>query len=137
MGGRGSGGSRSSGGASTSKNLSKQIDSISKKVYSNDDFAQNYSFYNNLSDDDLIQAEKLVKRKFETANKKYNDYELKQSNALFLTPKEVDGGIDTNSKEYRQYIDAKQKMENIAPKVQNLEVSWKIAKRVKNNRGLK
>ncbi len=136
MGGRGSGGSRSSG-SSTSNNLSKQIDSISKKVYSNDDFAQNYSFYNNLSDDDLIQAEKLVKRKFETANKKYNDYELKQSNALFLTPKEVDGGIDTNSKEYRQYIDAKQKMENIAPKVQNLEVSWKIAKRVKNNRGLK
>ena len=134
MGGRGSGGSRSSG---RTNNLSKQIDTISQRVYSNDDFAQNYSFYNNLSDDDLIQAEKLVKRKFETANKKYNDYELKQSNALFLTPKEVDGGIDTNSKEYRQYIDAKQKMENIAPKVQNLEVSWKIAKRVKNNRGLK
>ena len=134
MGGRGSGGSRSSG---RTNNLSKQIDTISQRVYSNDDFAQNYSFYNNLSDDDLIQAEKLAKRKFETANKKYNDYELKQSNALFLTPKEVDGGIDTNSKEYRQYIDAKQKMENIAPKVQNLEISWKIAKRVKNNRGLK
>ena len=134
MGGRGSGGSRSSG---RTNNLSKQIDTISQRVYSSDDFAQNYNFYNNLGDDDLIQAEKLVKRKFETANKKYNDYELKQSNALFLTPKEVDGGIDTNSKEYRQYIDAKQKMENIAPKVQNLEVSWKIAKRVKNNRGLK
>ena len=134
MGGRGSGGSRSSG---RTNNLSKQIDTISQRVYSSDDFAQNYNFYNNLGDDDLIQAEKLVKRKFETANKKYNDYELKQSNALFLTPKEVDGGIDTNSKEYRQYIDAKQKMENIAPKVQNLEISWKIAKRVKNNRGLK
>ena len=134
MGGRGSGGSRSSG---RTNNLSKQIDTISQRVYSSDDFAQNYNFYNNLGDDDLIQAEKLVKRKFETANKKYNDYELKQSNALFLTPKELDGGIDTNSKEYRQYIDAKQKMENIAPKVQNLEISWKIAKRVKNNRGLK
>ena len=134
MGGRGSGGSRSSG---RTNNLSKQIDTISQRVYSSDDFAQNYNFYNNLGDDDLIQAEKLVKRKFETANKKYNDYELKQSNALFLTPKELDGGIDTNSKEYRQYIVAKQKMENKAPKVQNLEISWKIAKRVKNNRGLK
>ena len=32
---------------------------------------------------------------------------------------------------------ASKKMKNIAPKVQNLEISWKIAKRVKNNRGLK
>ena len=68
MGGRGSGGSRSSG---RTNNLSKQIDTISQRVYSNDDFAQNYSFYNNLSDDDLIQAEKLAKRKFETANKNH------------------------------------------------------------------
>lgn len=136
MGGRGSGGSRGGGGGKSS-NLSKQIDSVSQRVYSKDDFAQNYNFYNNLNDEDLIQAEQLVKRKFETANKKYNDYELQQSNALFSAPFGEDGHRDTNSKEYEKYLQAKRKMENIAPKAQYLEVSWKIAKRVKNNRGLK
>lgn len=67
MGGRGSGGGRSSGtkgtNSSSSTNLNKQIDNISKKVVTMNEFQNNYKFYDSLNNSDLVQAQKITRKK--------------------------------------------------------------------------
>jgi len=112
MGGRGSGGGRSGGGGGASKSLSEKIKNISQQVVTRQEFEDNYNFYNNLSDKELVEAVKIAKQNFNKANKKFEKLEstgVSQSNV---------------------------KLRELSDKASNLNNSLKNAERVLKNRGI-
>lgn len=113
MGGRGSGGGRSGGGGGASKSLSERVKDISKQVVSLKEFEDNYKFYQNLNDKDLVEAVKIARQNFNKANKKFEKLEstgVSQSNV---------------------------KLRELSDKASNLNNSLKNAERVLKNRGIK
>lgn len=113
MGGRGSGGGRSGGGGGAAKSLSDRVKEVSQKVVTGKEFENNYLFYKNLNDAELVEAVKIARRNFNRVNNKFN--KLEQT------------GISHGNL----------KLQELSAKASNLNNSLKNGEMVLKNRGIK
>lgn len=143
MGGRGSGGGRSSGtkgtNSSSSTNLNKQIDNISKKVVTMKEFQNNYKFYDSLNNSDLVQAQKITRKKFLKESEKYAKMQSEQENRSYYIPtlKNNKFKYDTTSKEWKNYKKSEKDIEKQLLKAESLQRSLKQVNMIMDKRGLK
>lgn len=143
MGGRGSGGGRSGGtkgaNGSSSANLNKQIDNISKKVVTMKEFQNNYKFYDSLNNSDLVQAQKITRKKFLKESEKYAKMQSEQENRSYYIPtlKNNKFKYDTTSKEWKNYKKSEKDIEKQLLKAESLQRSLKQVNMIMDKRDLK
>ena len=140
MGGRGSGGGRSSGGGkSASTNLNKQIDNVSKKVVTSKEFETNYRFYKSLNNADLVEAQKITRKKFLKESEKYSKMQVEHDNKSYKIPTQKDNRFmyDTTSKEWKEYKKSEKALEKQLLKAESLQRSLNQVNRIMDKRGLK
>lgn len=139
MGGRGSGGSRGGGGGNATNNLNKQIDNISQKVVTRNEFRDNYRFYDQLNNTDLINAQKITRKKFLNESDKYDKmlHNYEQASYNIPTLKDNRFQYDTSSREWKNYKKLERNVEKQLLKTESLQRSLKNVNSIMDKRGLK